>query len=298
VLDRAGWIRANMVNFRSMLQPVEDFYQDNLGRTRLNAPPAFQNAARLMLSSQVGVLVGYLSRRVLGQYDIALLGNAAPTRGKRYFVEHREILVVSNVIEKGAPIGSLGAGELVSHTDISYQEDPPKASMLYALEVPPIWAYATRDELTWYNDWRVGGLGLWDRRCTMHRRDAFDPVAETQYVADRMEQPDAFAKTGHRLLGVAQFESQATQVGQRDGDTPLIAKLAEGRHRALEQAQRQLLGQWRDSGVRTENESERQKKRILSACVLAATRLETVFALLLLFLLLSSFARKKEKKQK
>ena len=34
-------------------------------------------------------------------------------------------------------IGSLGAGEAVWHTDMSYLDDPPKASMLYALEVPP-----------------------------------------------------------------------------------------------------------------------------------------------------------------
>ena len=40
-----------------------------------------------------------------------------------------------------------------------------------------IWACATRDELTWYNDWRVGDLVLWDNRCTMHRRDPFDPAA-------------------------------------------------------------------------------------------------------------------------
>jgi taurine dioxygenase len=40
-----------------------------------------------------------------------------------------------------------------------------------------IWASATRDELTWYNDWRVGDLVLWDNRCTMHRRDPFDPAA-------------------------------------------------------------------------------------------------------------------------
>jgi len=40
-----------------------------------------------------------------------------------------------------------------------------------------IWAYATRDELTWYNTWRVGDLVLWDNRCTMHRRDPFDPDA-------------------------------------------------------------------------------------------------------------------------
>src|SRR5499427_1228752 len=56
----------------------------------------------------------------------------------RRFVEGRpEIYVVSNVIENGEPIGSLGAGEAVWHTDMSYIPDPPKASMLYALEVPP-----------------------------------------------------------------------------------------------------------------------------------------------------------------
>jgi taurine dioxygenase len=37
-----------------------------------------------------------------------------------------------------------------------------------------IWSYAARDEYTWYNQWRVGDLVLWDNRCTMHRRDAFD----------------------------------------------------------------------------------------------------------------------------
>jgi len=49
-----------------------------------------------------------------------------------------EIYVVSNVIENGVAIGSLGAGEAVWHTDMSYLPSPPKASMLYALEVPPI----------------------------------------------------------------------------------------------------------------------------------------------------------------
>jgi len=40
-----------------------------------------------------------------------------------------------------------------------------------------IWAQATRDSLTWRHRWRVGDLVLWDNRCTMHRRDAFDPTA-------------------------------------------------------------------------------------------------------------------------
>jgi taurine dioxygenase len=38
-----------------------------------------------------------------------------------------------------------------------------------------LWVYATRPELTWYQQWRVGDLVLWDNRCVMHRRDEFDP---------------------------------------------------------------------------------------------------------------------------
>ena len=193
--------------------------------------------------------------------------------GRRFVEGLPEIYVVSNVMENGAPIGSLGAGEATWHTDMSYLEDPPKASMLYALEVPPaggntyfismyrayeslpdglkqrisglrlkhdgtynsggyvrqgtvaiddplvslgiyhplvcthpetgrrllylgrrrnayigglslsesdalldeLWSYATREEFAWHSEWRVGDLVLWDNRCTMHRRDAFDP---------------------------------------------------------------------------------------------------------------------------
>ncbi len=57
--------------------------------------------------------------------------------GRRFVEGHPEIYVVSNVIENGVPIGSLGAGEAVWHTDMSYLANPPKASMLYALEIPP-----------------------------------------------------------------------------------------------------------------------------------------------------------------
>ncbi|GHD62734.1 TauD/TfdA family dioxygenase [Thalassobaculum fulvum] len=49
-----------------------------------------------------------------------------------------EIYVVSNVLgADGKPIGSLGSGEAVWHTDMSYLPAPPRASLLYALEVPP-----------------------------------------------------------------------------------------------------------------------------------------------------------------
>lgn len=205
------------------------------------------------------------------------LGNLdwAPVQetGRRFVEGHPEIYVVSNVIENGVPIGSLGAGEAVWHTDMSYLETPPKASLLYALEVPraggntyfcnmylayehlpaslkrrasglqvkhdgtynsggyvrqgltavndpvtspgayhplvvthpetgrralylgrrrnaylgglslvesealldELWSYATRDEIVWHNEWQAGDVVLWDNRCTMHRRDPFDP---------------------------------------------------------------------------------------------------------------------------
>ena len=72
------------------------------------------------------------SRR-FGELDLAPIQET----GRRFVEGHPELYVVSNVIENGVPIGSLGAGEAVWHTDMSYQAMPPKASMLYALEVPP-----------------------------------------------------------------------------------------------------------------------------------------------------------------
>ncbi|MEX2644539.1 MAG: TauD/TfdA family dioxygenase [Acetobacterales bacterium] len=46
------------------------------------------------------------------------------------------INVISNVVENGKAIGSLGAGELSWHTDMSYAPVPPMASVLYGVEVP------------------------------------------------------------------------------------------------------------------------------------------------------------------
>jgi alpha-ketoglutarate-dependent taurine dioxygenase len=48
---------------------------------------------------------------------------------------HPEIMYVSNVKENGRDIGHADAGR-VWHTDMSYTERPPRATLLYALEVP------------------------------------------------------------------------------------------------------------------------------------------------------------------
>ncbi|MCA0250213.1 MAG: TauD/TfdA family dioxygenase [Proteobacteria bacterium] len=182
------------------------------------------------------------------------------------------VAVISSVKKDGKAVGSLGSYELVWHTDMSYNPLPPRASLLYALEVPPdggntgflnmyeayetlpadlrravdgrtcihdssrnsagelrrgfqstldvrrtpgamhplvrlhpvtkrkalflgrrpgayvhglsvedsealldaVWAHATQERFAWYQKWRAGDLVLWDNRCVMHRREAFD----------------------------------------------------------------------------------------------------------------------------
>ncbi|MDB5810833.1 MAG: putative TauD/TfdA family dioxygenase [Betaproteobacteria bacterium] len=38
-----------------------------------------------------------------------------------------------------------------------------------------LWEHAARPEASWHHQWRVGDILIWDNRCAMHRRDAFDP---------------------------------------------------------------------------------------------------------------------------
>lgn len=47
-----------------------------------------------------------------------------------------EIWIISNVVENGKPIGALGDKEAEWHTDMSYVDEPPMASVLHSLEIP------------------------------------------------------------------------------------------------------------------------------------------------------------------
>lgn len=40
-----------------------------------------------------------------------------------------------------------------------------------------LWTHATHPRLTWHHRWQSGDVLMWDNRCTMHRRNPFDPSA-------------------------------------------------------------------------------------------------------------------------
>jgi coenzyme F420 biosynthesis associated uncharacterized protein len=72
VTDRAGWIRANIASFRRLLRPVTD----QLG-SRLSGGP-MGSLARTIAGAEVGTMLGWMSTRVLGQYDLLLVEDEEP----------------------------------------------------------------------------------------------------------------------------------------------------------------------------------------------------------------------------
>lgn len=86
VVDRREWLEANFTSFEVIFEPVEELYtavgarQGALGATlgQINSK---------VIGAQMGVLLGFLARRVLGQYDLSLLSPDPTSRGTLYFVE-------------------------------------------------------------------------------------------------------------------------------------------------------------------------------------------------------------------
>ena len=87
VVDRAGWVRANVGTFRQLISRMEGELLDQVvpeggGLTR--ATMALAN--RWVTSQQLGYLLGFMGTRVLGQYDLAML-SAEAEDGRLLFVE-------------------------------------------------------------------------------------------------------------------------------------------------------------------------------------------------------------------
>lgn len=206
--------------------------------------------------------------RLFGELDKAPIN----TSGKPWVEGFPDMTVMSNIKVDGKSIGSLGYGEAVWHTDMSYNDITPSGALLYGVEVTKsggetgflnmyhayetlpadlraaiegksikhdasrnsagelragfkevtdprdapgavhpivvrhpvtgrkalflgrrpfgyvmgmsledseallnrLWAHASQEDLAWFQKWKVGDLLIWDNRCVMHKRTAFD----------------------------------------------------------------------------------------------------------------------------
>ena len=79
VIDRGAWAEANITGMSRLLDPLAT----RLGRRMENLPWAVRVAQRTALSAEVGILLGYVSRRVLGQYDVLVTESPEPVRAGR-----------------------------------------------------------------------------------------------------------------------------------------------------------------------------------------------------------------------
>jgi taurine dioxygenase len=75
-------------------------------------------------------LAAFSSR--FGELDMAPTGRG----GTPFDPSRPEITVLSNIVVDGEAVGALGNSELVWHQDMTYNVEPPKASLLFAMEVP------------------------------------------------------------------------------------------------------------------------------------------------------------------
>jgi len=78
-VSRQEWVATNLDSMRLLLDPVLKRAGDNLGPLK----PAAEIGMGIVLSTEVGVVVGYLGQRVLGQYELVLLDEAVEDRPPR-----------------------------------------------------------------------------------------------------------------------------------------------------------------------------------------------------------------------
>ncbi len=78
-ISRREWVSSNIQSMRLLLDPVLQRATDNLGTLK----PAVEIGMGFVLSTEVGVVLGYLAQRVLGQYELVLLDEAVEDRPPR-----------------------------------------------------------------------------------------------------------------------------------------------------------------------------------------------------------------------
>ncbi len=108
-ISRREWVISNIGSMRLLLDPVLARAGKGLGPLR----PALQIGIGAILSAEVGVVLGYLGQRVLGQYELVLLDEAQAERPPRL------LFVMPNL---GAAVQSFRAEEREFMTWVALHE--------------------------------------------------------------------------------------------------------------------------------------------------------------------------------
>lgn len=92
IFNGREWVLANLTSFEKLFEPLERVNQEMAKKGITFGSFLLGQANQTLVSSQLGAVLGYLSHRVLGQYDLALLGREPLPGDERevgllYFVE-------------------------------------------------------------------------------------------------------------------------------------------------------------------------------------------------------------------
>jgi len=108
-IDRGAWAKANLASTRAMMEPLLDAAATKLGPVK--------GTGRLWLgavsSAEIGVLIGFMAQRVLGQYELILLDELADGQTPRL------LFVLPNLADA---VGRFEADELEFVTWVTLHE--------------------------------------------------------------------------------------------------------------------------------------------------------------------------------
>ncbi len=108
-IGRREWVAGNIGSMRMLIDPVLERASEGLGPLR----PALSLGIGVVLTGEVGVMLGYLAQRVLGQYELVLLDEAVEDRPPRL------LFVLPNL---GAAVQAFGAEEREFMTWVALHE--------------------------------------------------------------------------------------------------------------------------------------------------------------------------------
>jgi coenzyme F420 biosynthesis associated uncharacterized protein len=80
LVGRHEWAKVNIESFRSLSARVEEHLEERMDGAGKGGRGLQRTIVRAATGAEVGLAVGYLSQRVIGQYDVALIGPARAPR--------------------------------------------------------------------------------------------------------------------------------------------------------------------------------------------------------------------------